>query len=859
MTSLGSNKRKTRIVSNNSKPVRPKVLQEKSSGLEGVYNNGRFMHVAASLVGCVVQLQSKNGNVYEGVFRTFSPQMDIVLEMAHLVDEQHLSTFKASSIGLLPFLTADTITEKLIFKLHDIVGISAINVDLDYAAKDNFTDTAISKFNGQVTERELEPWDASADAVDGLVPLEGGETNGWDVNDMFQTNAMKYGVTTSYDNNLPGYTVKLEQKNTDEYKRQEAKAFRIAQEIQSSPAHKARTSIENGNEEERFSAVTRPENNNSSNNRYIPQARRKNIHPIKMTCNNGPPPVSYGTNPKLHVSSQSQHVSSSNVIPHGQCKSSSSTSTHSSMSSPSPEQSPVEISTSKPVAMHTSQKKPVVHTPAIKDHKEMKVNGELDNEQKSSNSQVVPTTVNNNTVTSQPPPPVVEAARVPEKKQSPQKCRDDKTEEELKKFHAAFKLSEESQLVPEQKEAANVKTAVESSIKATNEDSEEAEIEKVQETPDFEKAPIPIPSKASTLNPNAETFTPRAMRLAVPLTSSLMQPPRIQASGQVMPLHHQIMSGLTQPIFAAMTPQYVMSATPVSVSLASPFHASSIGQSHQRYRKGMQGVPMALQPSHVAAATGPPILATPGPQLAVQYTPSGQPHMGYPQAYPMVGQRVMTPQPLSIMPSHTYGDTSHFQPQLFMSPHPGTAAISPAVPTHAVPVNAVSQGTSGPCSNASTPHSHAPSPVHQPPPAAPHVTPAHTPPTGRPGSAHTPQPVVYHGPLTNQHAVQSGLHGPNPGHSQGHHMIPLAPHHPHVSHQHNYGVPSQQLLLMSQQTVSASHPAFHGHPIHNQTASSHVNAHTHMLPHTVIPTNATMVHTSAAVASTVYVQHHQGV
>ena len=60
------------------------------------------------------------------MFRAFSANLEISLEQAHLVDPKNPSK-----------ITPETVKEMMVFELKEVLHMSAIGVDLDYAAKGN--------------------------------------------------------------------------------------------------------------------------------------------------------------------------------------------------------------------------------------------------------------------------------------------------------------------------------------------------------------------------------------------------------------------------------------------------------------------------------------------------------------------------------------------------------------------------------------------------------------------------------------------------------------------------------------------------------------------------------------------------
>ncbi|KAK2820346.1 hypothetical protein Q5P01_023305 [Channa striata] len=243
---------------------------QSSPVFEGVYNNARMLHFLTAVVGSTCDIRVKNGSVFEGIFKTLSSRCELA------VDAVHKRSGEESSTAAPP--RREDITDTMIFSPSDLVTMICRDVDLNYATRDTFTDTAISstRVNGEHKEKVLQRWeggDSNGESYD----LENDASNGWDANEMFRYNEVKYGVTSTYDSSLSMYTVPLERGNSEVFRQREARAARLASEIESSPQYRHRVNLENEegkSEEDKFSAVVR-DGNDREKGRESPRDRER--------------------------------------------------------------------------------------------------------------------------------------------------------------------------------------------------------------------------------------------------------------------------------------------------------------------------------------------------------------------------------------------------------------------------------------------------------------------------------------------------------------------------------------------------------------------------------------------------------
>ncbi|KAJ8402614.1 hypothetical protein AAFF_G00366970 [Aldrovandia affinis] len=234
-----------------------KPPSQSSPVFEGVYNNARMLHFLTAVVGSTCDIRVKNGSVYEGIFKTLSSRCELAVDAVHQRSEEG-----GSGVGSLSALPRrEEITDTMIFSPSDLVTMTCRDVDLNYATRDTFTDTAISstRVNGEHREKVLQKWDGG-DSNGESYDLETDASNGWDANDMFKFNEENYGIKSTYDSSLSMYTVPLEKGSSEGFRQREARATRLASEIESSPQYRHRVSLENEEgktEEEKYSIVVR--------------------------------------------------------------------------------------------------------------------------------------------------------------------------------------------------------------------------------------------------------------------------------------------------------------------------------------------------------------------------------------------------------------------------------------------------------------------------------------------------------------------------------------------------------------------------------------------------------------------------
>jgi hypothetical protein len=190
--------------------------------------------------------------VYEGVFHGCALEGDfsITLKSARSLPSGHSKS--GAVIGTL------------IIPGKDFLQVSAIDVPSPELLEDGngaveggafATDAEIRAKRGDVIEdRELVAWSGDGDDGGGGINERLDRHGSWGVKEMFAVNEEKFGISTTFDEDL--YTTKLDPNSIPREKREEAE--RIAKEIEKGQNHTDMEDLvdDDGDEEARFSAVS---------------------------------------------------------------------------------------------------------------------------------------------------------------------------------------------------------------------------------------------------------------------------------------------------------------------------------------------------------------------------------------------------------------------------------------------------------------------------------------------------------------------------------------------------------------------------------------------------------------------------
>ncbi|XP_016157621.1 PREDICTED: ataxin-2 isoform X13 [Ficedula albicollis] len=793
----------------------------------------RMVHILTSVVGSKCEVQVKNGGIYEGVFKTYSPKCDLVVDAAHR---------KTAESSLGP--KREDILESILFKSSDFVMVHFKDMDTNYARRDAFTDSAISaKVNGEHKEKDLEPWDGGENtASEELEALETDVSNGWDPNDMFRYNEENYGVVSTYDSSLSSYTVPLERDNSEEFLKREARATQLAEEIESSAQYKARVALENDErtEEEKYTAVQRNANEreghgvNTRENKYIPPGQRnRDVMSWGSGRQNSPRMGQSGSGPPIsrsgsHTSEFSPNSGADQRVvnggpprmspkaqrhPRGHRVSTAASPTPASPASnravtPSSEAKDTRLQDQrqntaagnkeniKPSETSPSFSKPenkgvspIVseHRKQIDDLKKFKNDFRL---QSSSSSDAVDQLLNK-TREGEKSRDVVKEKTESTPKESIIEAGSNTNSNGGSSKPNSPSISPSMSNSSEQKRGPEVTSqGVQTSGPGSKQDKEDKE----------EKKDTSEQVRKSTLNPNAKEFNPRSFAQPKPSTTPTSPRPQAQPSPSMVG-HQQPTPVYTQPVCFApnmmypvpvspgVQPLYPIPMTPMPVNQAKTYRAGKVpNMPQQRQDQHHQSTMM-----HPASAAGPPIVATP-PAYSTQYvaySPQQFPNQPLVQHVPHYqSQHPHVYSPVIQGNARMMAPPAHAQPGLVSS---SATQYGAHEQTHAMYVSTGSLAQQ---------YAHPNATLH---PHPPHPQPSATP-TGQQQSQHAgshpaPSPVQHH-----QHQAAQALHLANPQQQSAIYHAGLAPTPPSMTPGSNTQSP-QNNFPTAQQTVFTIHPS----------------------------------------------------
>lgn len=252
----------TRAVPGAAKAPAPATRPAASASTASTTPMDPMKFVLTTMIGQRVTVLLKDGSKWEGLFHMGGPLTDATsgslnIELSMAVQVSSATQPSIDTLQVIP-------QQKLKFSDSDLVAVTAKGISADPTGPRGVvgfqTDSEIStSVHGK--ERTLQSWADISEADIARVGGLGDENslNGWD---QFEVNKSRYGVQTTYSEEL--YTTSLD-KGSDFYRQREAEAARLASEIEKEVTSNPHLAEERGqkaeddglDEEDKYSSVIR--------------------------------------------------------------------------------------------------------------------------------------------------------------------------------------------------------------------------------------------------------------------------------------------------------------------------------------------------------------------------------------------------------------------------------------------------------------------------------------------------------------------------------------------------------------------------------------------------------------------------